>query len=1017
MAPFGLDLFASRATTARANSPFGLTEVSSLGIQTQFTALAYDSAQDLLAVGAKDGRVLLVGHEWEQYLAGSSNPITALAFKTGDKYLVAGDERGRLLVWNLQKRHLQFSPVTLNAAITTVEAPTGTAVIYVGLASGSVVFVDSHTGQLSEYAVPYADGAAEGDQRVVALHTSPTDANLLLIGYGSGIIVIWDLAERLVRRQAAASERLYSACWDRTGQRFAGATSSAIVMWEIKEGWLDSLKKSSLVKVTRTIARSWGDCTTLRYVQHQSAEGALETCLLLGGSDGVGLCPIESKGKVTPSWTPVHSGGVGTFSVIDNKYYIAVTTNGCVKALKLLSPASCLRISPSLELNNGPAITAIAGTGASEYLGYDMKNMSLRVAAGAELPLSGGTVINKNGKSTWDVLATVHEDDTVTFWQLSVPPRFLCRMSLFEKPMEAAAKVSMDLEHRSLVVTVGTATRSYRWHSVAEAKAYKEKWDADHDVDGLMAKMDAAVDEVLRHADMIKTMPGANENVDDAGTENIQPPPLPPRDASAEAVGESLAQEGDGLPLQQRADSPCPPLPPKAEASEPTHMPEAIESTPLATASSSDTATAAMLHENGQADLVPDSTTGSETPPKLPQRPSVRRRDRGHVDMDFEPERLDHGGWQPVLQVTHNEPIDLVCAAPWLDLLVTVTSGNQLNIVHDGSIYRSDAFGGDPTRVSLINVADTYFKKGLAARSCILVGTSSGEINVCALDSDPTSGETVILRSVLYTPPHPQKPLFVAIMDDAGRIVRQAVRHKAGTPSSDHYVLIVLENSVCVVVLEAGKDPEVLANWSSPDHLVSAGLCWIAGEAVMVVITHTGMIKAIKLPSLEPLWSESLPLSQPEGLLAQRLGSTFIARDGRIVVWTGDKEFRVFSIAKDTASLPDVEFRMYELTKAMEWARVNNQRPPSTAHRTERDKLFVPATALAPPRGSSTNASQSSSGSATPFGQTKQALNERGEKLSALENKFSDMADASGSFLSKIQEYNERQAKKKWYQL
>ncbi|KAI8591743.1 WD40-repeat-containing domain protein [Geranomyces variabilis] len=941
MAPFGLELFASRAT-ARANSPFNLTELSSLGTQTQFTALAYDSAQDLLAFGAKDGRVLIIGHEWETYLIGSCSPVTTLAFKVGDKFLVAGNDRGELLVWNLQKRHLQFAPVALKAAITSLEAPFGTSVVYVGLANGSVVFVDSGNGQLSEYNLPYPDGAAEGDRSVVSLHTSPTDENLLLIGYSSGVMLVWDLAERLVRRQAAASEHLRSACWDRTGQRFAGATSSAILIWEFKDGWLDSLKKSSLMKVTRTVGHSWGDCTTLRCVQRQSAEGTLETCLLLGGRDGVGICPIDSKGKAPPSWTPVYSTSIGPFTVIDNKYLIAVTSEGCVKSVNLWSPASCLRISSSLELGSGAAITAMAVAGASEYLGYDMKNMSLHGDAAAELPLSGGTVINKNGKSTWDVLATVHEDDFVAFWQLSVPPRFLCRMPLFEKPVEGAAKISMDLEHRSLLVTVGTATRNYRWHSASEAKAYKEKWDADHDVDGLMAKMDAAVDEVLRQAKTTKTMRRAEDKdgVDENCTDDILPPPLPPRDASAEAVGESLAKEANCLRSQESASNPSPPLPPREEGSELTQRPETFASTPLATPSSAGAATAPTLEEIEQVDPAPNSPTGSETPPQLPQRPSARRRDQGYVDSDFEPEASDAGGWQPVLQVTHGDPIDLVCCAPWLDLLVTVTGGHRLNIVHDGSIHRSDAFGGERDEtISLIHVVDTYFNKGPAARSCILVGTSSGEINACALDGNPATGETTVLRTVLYTPTNPQKPLFIAVTDDAGRIVQQAVRQKAGTPPSDHYILIVLENSVCVVVLEAGKNPEILANWSSPDRLVAAGLCWIAGEAVMVVITHIGTIKAIKLPSLEPLWRETLPLGQPERLYAQGLGSTFIAKDGRMVLWTGEKEFRVFSIAKDTTSLPDVEFRMYELTKAMEWARINNARLPSTAHRTERDKL------------------------------------------------------------------------------
>ena len=41
---------------------------------------------------------------------------------------------------------------------------------------------------------------------------------------------------------------------------------------------------------------------------------------------------------------------------------------------------------------------------------------------------------------------------------------------------------------------------------------------------------------------------------------------------------------------------------------------------------------------------------------------------------------------------------------------------------------------------------------------------------------------------------------------------------------------------------------------------------------------------------------------------------------------------------------------------------------------------------------------------------------QRGEKLNEMEQKFSELNSASGDFLKAVREYNERQARKKWWE-
>lgn len=58
----------------------------------------------------------------------------------------------------------------------------------------------------------------------------------------------------------------------------------------------------------------------------------------------------------------------------------------------------------------------------------------------------------------------------------------------------------------------------------------------------------------------------------------------------------------------------------------------------------------------------------------------------------------------------------------------------------------------------------------------------------------------------------------------------------------------------------------------------------------------------------------------------------------------------------------------------------------------------------------------SSSGPGGVFSQLGDKMNERGERLNQLDQKFQEMNAASGDFLKAVKDYNERQARKKWWE-
>jgi hypothetical protein len=60
--------------------------------------------------------------------------------------------------------------------------------------------------------------------------------------------------------------------------------------------------------------------------------------------------------------------------------------------------------------------------------------------------------------------------------------------------------------------------------------------------------------------------------------------------------------------------------------------------------------------------------------------------------------------------------------------------------------------------------------------------------------------------------------------------------------------------------------------------------------------------------------------------------------------------------------------------------------------------------------------SGSSKGPGGVFSELGDKMNERGERLNELNQKFEDMNAASGDFLKSVKEYNDRQARKKWWE-
>ncbi|KAI8846140.1 hypothetical protein BC829DRAFT_399064 [Chytridium lagenaria] len=108
------------------------------------------------------------------------------------------------------------------------------------------------------------------------------------------------------------------------------------------------------------------------------------------------------------------------------------------------------------------------------------------------------------------------------------------------------------------------------------------------------------------------------------------------------------------------------------------------------------------------------------------------------------------------------------------------------------------------------------------------------------------------------------------------------------------------------------------------------------------------------------------------------------------------------------------------------WSRTTGKHPALSANHTkEADELFegrrhkdeaddtrpVPSANGAPaPSGAGSMANH-------PMSEAREKMAERGERLQELGGKFSSLADSSKNMVDMLKEYNEKQEKKKWWEL
>ncbi|XP_074033347.1 syntaxin-binding protein tomosyn isoform X6 [Leptinotarsa decemlineata] len=209
--------------------------------------MAYDPVQRLLAIGSKCGSLRILGqpgvdvhvrHDMDG--PPGSAAVLHLQFLVNEGALISATADDALHLWNFRQKIPQIvqSLKFQKERITCMHLPLQSKWLYVGTERGNVHVVQIENFNLSGYIINW-NKAIEVSRKthpgaIVHLSDNPLDASKLLIGFESGLVVLWDLRNKMADMRWLTNE-LRSIAWHHEGKQFmCSHTDGTLTTWSLK---------------------------------------------------------------------------------------------------------------------------------------------------------------------------------------------------------------------------------------------------------------------------------------------------------------------------------------------------------------------------------------------------------------------------------------------------------------------------------------------------------------------------------------------------------------------------------------------------------------------------------------------------------------------------------------------------------------------------------------------------------------------------------------------------------------
>ncbi|XP_061900599.1 syntaxin-binding protein 5a isoform X10 [Entelurus aequoreus] len=222
---------------------FQLCKTVRHGFPYQPSSMAFDPVQKILAIGTQRGALRLFGRPGvESYCQHESEAaVIQLQFLINEGALVSALADDTVHLWNLRQKRpailhsLKFS----KERITFCHLPFQSKWLYIGTERGNVHIVNVESFMLSGYvimwnkAIELSSKAHPGP--VVHISDNPMDEGKLIIGYESGIVVLWDLKSKKADYRYTYDEAIHSVAWHHEGKQFTCSHSDGtLTIWNVR---------------------------------------------------------------------------------------------------------------------------------------------------------------------------------------------------------------------------------------------------------------------------------------------------------------------------------------------------------------------------------------------------------------------------------------------------------------------------------------------------------------------------------------------------------------------------------------------------------------------------------------------------------------------------------------------------------------------------------------------------------------------------------------------------------------
>ncbi|GAB1606340.1 syntaxin-binding protein 5-like, partial [Argonauta hians] len=221
-----------------------------------------------------------------------------------------------LHLWNYRQKRpdIVHTLKFMKERITYCHLPFQSKWFYIGTERGNVHIVNIETFSLSGYVINW-NKAIELSRKthpgpVVHLEDNPIDPSRLLIGFESGIVVVWDLKNKIAELRFSTPEALRSLSWWSDGKQFmASHSDGSLTTWNLKA----NLKATN---VTMPHAKPGKDgklepCKPIKKIEWKSVRGGEPLLIFSGGM------PYDKVGR-TPSITVMNGKSITVLEMEHN---------------------------------------------------------------------------------------------------------------------------------------------------------------------------------------------------------------------------------------------------------------------------------------------------------------------------------------------------------------------------------------------------------------------------------------------------------------------------------------------------------------------------------------------------------------------------------------------------------------------------------------------------------------------------------------------------------------------------